>query len=74
MLFGHGPIFRDLNAVLDPQAVSVVLASGIPRVLVPYTAAALLVAQQPGLPPAATTTAQALYCDVVRVRVEDLFP
>jgi purine nucleosidase len=156
MLFGHGPIFRDLNAVLDPQAVSVVLASGIPIVLVPYTAArqvsltggdldrialtgpagrwvagrsrewlefwrseagldgfypfdlmaaayvrdptdfgcarvtawvgedallpwfgggpALLVAQQTGLPPAATTTAQALYCDVVHVRVEDLFP
>ncbi len=38
-LFGHGPIFRDLNAVLDPQAVAVVLASGIPVVLVPYTAA-----------------------------------
>ena len=39
MLFGHGPIFRDLNAVLDTQAVSVVLASGIPVVLIPYTAA-----------------------------------
>lgn len=39
MLFGHGPIFRDLNAALDPQAVSVVLASGIPVVLIPYTAA-----------------------------------
>ena len=39
MLFGHGPIFRDLNAVLDPQAVAVVLASGVPVVLVPYTAA-----------------------------------
>jgi inosine-uridine nucleoside N-ribohydrolase len=39
MLFGHGPIFRDLNAVLDPQAVSVVLASGVPVVLIPYTAA-----------------------------------
>ena len=39
MLFGHGPVFRDLNAVLDPQAVSVVLASGIPVVLIPYTAA-----------------------------------
>ncbi len=155
MLFGHGPDFRDLNAVLDPQAVSVVLASGIPVVLVPYSAArqvlmtsgdldrialsgpagrwvaersrawlefwrreagldgfypfdlmaaayvrdpanfgcarvtarvgddallpwlsggpALLVAQQARLPPNATTTAQALYCDVVRLRVEDLF-
>ena len=39
MLFGHGPIFRDLNAVLDPQAVAVVLASGVPVILVPYTAA-----------------------------------
>ena len=39
MLFGHGPVFRDLDAVLDPQAVSVVLASGIPVVLIPYTAA-----------------------------------
>ena len=39
MLFGHGPIFRDLNAVLDTQAVSVVLASGIPVILIPYTAA-----------------------------------
>lgn len=39
MLFGHGPIFRDLNAVLDPQAVAVVLAAGIPVVLVPYSAA-----------------------------------
>ena len=155
MLFGHGPIFRDLNAVLDPQAVSAVLASGIPIVLVPYTAArevsltgadldrialtgpagrwvaersrawlefwrseagldgfypfdlmaaayvrdptgfdcarvtawvgedalmpwfsggpALLVAQLTGLPPTTTATAQALYCDVLRVRVENLF-
>lgn len=39
MLFGHGPIFRDLNAVLDTQAVAVVMASGIPVILVPYTAA-----------------------------------
>lgn len=39
MLFGHGPIFRDLNAVLDPQAVAVILKSGIPLILIPYTAA-----------------------------------
>lgn len=26
MLFGHGPVFGDLNAVLDPKAVSDVLA------------------------------------------------
>ena len=156
MLFGHGPIFRDLNAVLDPEAVSVVLASGVPVVLIPYSAArqvlmtggdldrvartgragawvdersrawlefwrseagldgfypfdlmaaayvrnpgqfacarvtawvgddellpwfsggpALLVAQQAGLPTSATPTAQALYCDVVHVRVSVLFP
>ena len=156
MLFGHGPIFRDLNAVLDPQAVAAVLSSGIPVVLVPYTAArlvsltggdldrialtgpagrwvaersrawlefwrseagldgfypfdllaaayvrdpshfecasvtawvgddallpwfgggpALLVAQQAGVPTSATPTAQALYCDVVRVRIEEFFP
>lgn len=39
MLFGLGLIFRDLNAVLDTRAVSVVLNSGVPAVLVPYTAA-----------------------------------
>ena len=39
MLFGHGPIFRDLNTVLDTHAVAVVLASGIPVILIPYTAA-----------------------------------
>ncbi len=156
MLFGHGPIFRDLNAVLDPQAVAVVLASGVPVVLVPYTAArqvsvtasdldrvalaspagrwvagrsrawlefwrseagldgfypfdlmaaayvrdpapfacarvtawvgddallpwfgggpALLVAQQAGLPGSVTGAAQVLYCDVVRVTFDRLFP
>ena len=30
MLFVHEPIFRDLNAVSDNDAVTVVLASGIP--------------------------------------------
>lgn len=39
MLFGHGPIFRDLNAVLDTAAISVVLRSGVAIILVPYTAA-----------------------------------
>ena len=156
MMFGHGPIFRDLNAVLDTGAVSVVLASGVPIVLVPYTAArqvsmtggdldrvartgpagrwvaersrawlefwrkavglpgfypfdlmaaayvhnpaqfacaqvtawvdedpllpwfgggaALLIAQSEGLPAPAPVSAQALYCDVARVSVDDLFP
>lgn len=155
MLFGHGPIFRDLNAVLDTQAVSVVLASGIPVILIPYTAArqvsmtgsdldrvartgpagrwvaersrawlefwrseaglggfypfdlmaaadvrdpthfgcarvtawvgddallpwfgggpALLVAQQAGLPASAAAATQALYCDRVTARVDELF-
>lgn len=39
LLFGHGPVFRDLNAVLDPDAVAIVLRSGIPLTLLPYTAA-----------------------------------
>lgn len=39
MLFGHGPIFRDLNAVMDSRAVDVVLGSGVPIVLIPYAAA-----------------------------------
>jgi len=145
MLFGHGPIFRDLNAVLDPQAVAAVLASGAPVILVPYTAARqvlmtgsdldriarngpagawvaersrawlefwrseagldgfypfdlmaaayvrnpapfacarvtawvgedALLPQQAGLPASTTATAQALYCDVPHVQVEELFP
>lgn len=45
MLFGHGPIFRDHNAVLDTQAVS-----------------------------PATGAADGLYCDVVRVQFDQLFP
>ena len=156
MLFGHGPIFRDLNAVLDTEAVAVVLASGVPVVLVPYTAArqvlinssdldrvariglagawvaersrtwlefwrseagldgfypfdlmaaayvrnpahftcarvtawvgedpllgwfgggpALLVAQDADLPTSSTATGQALYCDVVHLGFDELFP
>lgn len=35
---------------------------------------ALLVAQQAGLPASATASAQVLYCDVVRIRVDQLFP
>ena len=155
VLFGHGPIFRDLNAVLDTQAVAVVLASGIPVILIPYTAArqvsvtggdldriartgpagqwvaersrawlefwrsnagldgfypfdlmaaayvrdpthfgcarvtawlgddallpwfgggpALLVAQQAGSPASVTVATEALYCDRVTVRVDELF-
>jgi inosine-uridine nucleoside N-ribohydrolase len=38
-LFGHGPVFRDLNAELDPQAVAVLLALQARLTLVPYEAA-----------------------------------
>ncbi len=39
MLFGHGPVFRDLNFVLDPLAASEIVRMGVPLVLVPYDAA-----------------------------------
>lgn len=38
-LFGHGPIFRDLNFSMDPDAAKRVLALDLPLVLVPYDAA-----------------------------------
>lgn len=38
-LFGHGPVFRDLNVVHDPKALRVVIDFDIPLVLVPYEAA-----------------------------------
>ena len=38
-LFGHGPVFRDFNFALDPQAVRQALAAGVPISLVPYDAA-----------------------------------
>jgi len=38
-LLGHGPVFRDLNFVLDPGAASQILAMQIPISLVPYDAA-----------------------------------
>ena len=39
MLFGHGPVFRDLNVELDARAVEVVLSAGVELILVPYAAA-----------------------------------
>jgi inosine-uridine nucleoside N-ribohydrolase len=39
MLFGHGPVFRDFNFALDPDAVSRVLALKVPVSFVPYDAA-----------------------------------
>ncbi len=56
MLFGHGPIFRDLNAVLDPDAVAVVLRSGIPLVLLPYSAARQITMTSSDLDALARTT------------------
>jgi hypothetical protein len=39
MLFGHGPIFRDLNLASDPQAAAELVRMKLPLVLVPYDAA-----------------------------------
>ena len=36
--FGHGPIFRDLNARVDIAAVNAVLALDLPLTLIPYDA------------------------------------
>ena len=38
-LFGHGPIFRDLNVSVDPQATRAVLTMHLPMALIPYDAA-----------------------------------
>ncbi len=39
MLLGHGPLFRDLNFVLDRSAARRTLAAQVPLTLVPYDAA-----------------------------------
>jgi purine nucleosidase len=39
MLFGHGPVFRDLNFTEDPEAAKRVLAMRLPLTLIPYDAA-----------------------------------
>jgi inosine-uridine nucleoside N-ribohydrolase len=39
ILFGHGPVFRDLNFEKDRAAASAVLAMGMPTTLMPYEAA-----------------------------------
>jgi inosine-uridine nucleoside N-ribohydrolase len=39
MLFGHGPVFRDLNFALDPEAARRIVALRLPTTLVPYDAA-----------------------------------
>jgi inosine-uridine nucleoside N-ribohydrolase len=37
--FGHGPIFRDLNVSVDPDATRAVLGLSLPMTLIPYDAA-----------------------------------
>ena len=39
ILFGHGPVFRDLNFDLDRRAARSVLAMELPITFVPYEAA-----------------------------------
>jgi purine nucleosidase len=39
ILFGHGPVFRDLNAALDPWAARAVFDSGVEVILAPYALA-----------------------------------
>jgi inosine-uridine nucleoside N-ribohydrolase len=39
MLFGHGPVFRDFNFALDPDAAAQVLAMKLPMSFIPYDAA-----------------------------------
>jgi purine nucleosidase len=38
-LFGHGPIFPDLNVAVDPDAVPTILSMHLPMTLIPYDAA-----------------------------------
>ncbi len=38
MLFGHGPVFRDLNFAKDPGATARLLAMQLPITLIPYDA------------------------------------
>ncbi|HET9041347.1 MAG TPA: nucleoside hydrolase [Gemmatimonadales bacterium] len=39
VLFGHGPVFRDLNLAEDPSAAAALLARRLPMTLVPYEVA-----------------------------------
>jgi len=39
ILFGHGPVFSDLNFRKDPEATRALLATGVPFTLIPYEAA-----------------------------------
>lgn len=39
LLFGHGPVFRDLNFALDPAAAAAILRSALKLTLLPYDVA-----------------------------------
>jgi inosine-uridine nucleoside N-ribohydrolase len=39
ILFGHGPVFRDFNFVMDMRAAEIIVASKLPITLIPYDAA-----------------------------------
>jgi inosine-uridine nucleoside N-ribohydrolase len=39
LLFGHGPVFRDVNVAHDPHATAAVLGMRVPLTLIPYEAA-----------------------------------
>jgi inosine-uridine nucleoside N-ribohydrolase len=38
-LFGHGPVFRDFNFIMDTRAVGQIVAFNLPTTLIPYDAA-----------------------------------
>ncbi len=48
-LFGHGPIFRDLNFSADSDAASRVLGMNLPVTLIPYDAASSIMITRPDL-------------------------
>jgi inosine-uridine nucleoside N-ribohydrolase len=39
ILFGHGPVFRDFNFVMDMRAAEIIVALNLPITLIPYDAA-----------------------------------
>lgn len=39
VLFGHGPVFSDMNLRMDPDGAALVLAADVPLTLVPYEVA-----------------------------------
>ena len=49
VFFGHGPIFRDLNFVMDIDAAKRILAMNLPLVLIPYDAAKSVMITGPDL-------------------------